>query len=118
MFIRFFPVLLGIDLPAEARELAIKKGIVKRRGASGTKAKALPIIRAYRVESKEGVNKTVEQRRAELGLQITPLRIRRDHKFLDPTPETILQKGDIISIIGRLKDHQEIQALIGQEVLD
>ena len=118
LFIRFFPVIIGIDLPAEARALAIKKGMVKRRGAVGNKAKILPIIRAYRVESEEGVNKTIEQHRAEFGLQITPLRIRREQKFLDPAPELILQKGDIVSVIGSLKDHQEIQKLIGQEVLD
>jgi putative transport protein len=118
LFIRFFPVLLKIDLPAEARALAEKKGIGKRRGGIGNKAKTLPIIRAYRVDSEITANKTITQRRAELGLQITPLRVRRGHEFLDPDPDMVLQKGDIISVIGSLKDHQDIQQRIGQEVLD
>ena len=118
LFIRFFPVLIGIDLPAEARELAIKKGIVKRRGGIRSKAETLPVIRAYRVDSEDAANKTIEQRKAELGLQATPLRVRRGREYLNPTPDLVLQKGDIISVISSLKEHQEIQKDIGQEVLD
>ncbi len=118
LFIRFFPVLLGIDLPAVARDLAIKKGMVKRKGGAGSKADTLPVIRAYRIDSEDAANKTTEQRRAELGLQVTPLRLRRGQKFFDPDPDFVLQKGDVISVIASLKDHQEIQNKIGLEVLD
>ena len=118
LFIRFFPVLLGIDLPAEARTLAIKKGIVKRKGGAGNKAETLPIIRAYRIESEEAANKSIEQRKLELGLQVTPLRVRRGDQFLDADNDLVLQIGDIVSLIASLKDHQKIQKDFGHEVLD
>jgi putative transport protein len=117
LFIRYFPALTKIDLPAEARKLASKRGL-GRRSSAGEKADSLPIIRAYRVTKGPSTDKTLAQRRSELGLKLTPLRVRRGSQFLDPDPNLMLREGDVISVIASLRDHQEIQETIGSEVLD
>ncbi len=116
LFIRYFPILLKIDLPAEARKIARQKGLGKK-STTGESAESLPIIRAYQVNASTNNDKTLAQRRSDLGLSITPLRIRRGQQFLEPDADLLLQQGDVISVIASLKDHQEMQK-IGPEILD
>ena len=91
---------------------------MKGKGGTGNQAKTLPIIRAYSIDSDEAANKTIELHKAELGLQVTPLRVRRGHEILEAKRDLSLKKGDVISLIATLKDHQKIQNEIGLEVLD
>jgi len=114
--IRFLPVLLKIDLSAEARRLARDRGIgVRRRAVAG--AHSLPVIRAYQVRE-EAEGKTFAQRRAEFGLMALPLKLRRGSTLIDPDLSTELRAGDAISMIGTVAFHQEVQKIIGEEVLD
>ena len=117
IFIRYLPVILRIDLPAEAKKVAEKKGLLRGKRRDRSEAERLPIIRAYAVND-EIVGKTVEQVMIEAGRNFSPLRIRRGSDFLDPDPALELKKGDIASIVASLGAHQRHQDRIGKEVLD
>ncbi len=116
IFIRYFPLLLRIDLPEEARKLAKERGFGKKHKlAEG--AERIPLIRAYRVpDSLAG--KTIEEVRAGRGKRSMPLRIRRKGIILDAGADAKLEKDDVISVIGSLRDHEEREEEIGEEVLD
>jgi putative transport protein len=117
VFIRYFPVILRIDLPAEARKVAEKKGLHRGRRRDKSEAERMPIIRAYQV-SDDHVGKTVEQVHMEKEKRFRPLRIRRGSELLEPEPGLELKKGDIASIVASLGSHQRAQEYIGKEVLD
>jgi len=115
LLIRYAPIVLRVDLPAEAASLARDRGMTpRRRGSDGSR---LPIIRAYHV-AEAGFGQTIEQRRIEFGKHGLPLRVRRGHELLEPEPSLELRQGDVISLIASLEYHEEIQGVLGQEVLD
>jgi putative transport protein len=117
VFIRYVPVILRIDLPAEARKVAEKKGLLRGKSRDRSEAERLPIIRAYLIDD-ELVGKTIEQVIVEKGRSFTPLRIRRGSDFLDPEHDLELKKGDAASIVASLAAHKRAQEYIGREVLD
>ena len=114
--VRFFPRIAGIDLPAEAAQLARERGLKRgrRRGIGGK----LPIVRAYRV-SERVVGKTVAQVQAEAGdVQGKVLRVKRGNKLLDGTPDLVFEKGDIASFIAALNVHERAREGNDSDVLD
>jgi len=114
LFIRLFPVALGIDLPAEARKLARERGFDDEGRDAGTEQ---PVIRAYAV-SPDIADTTVGDIGKRQDYRLVPQRIRRGDELLDPTPDLALQPGDIVSVIASLADHKLIQERLGAEVLD
>ena len=114
--VRFFPRIAGIDLPAEAAQLARERGLKRgrRRGIGGK----LPIVRAYRV-SERVVGKTVAQVQAEAGnIQGKVLRVKRGSKLLDGTPDLVFEEGDIASFIAALDVHESARKGDDYDVLD
>ncbi len=114
LFIRLFPVALGIDLPAEAKKLARERGFDDDAKDAGGEQ---PVIRAYAV-SPEIVDTTVGDVGKRQDYRLVLQRIRRGDDLLDPTSEIVLQAGDIVSVIASLADHKLIQERLGGEVLD
>jgi putative transport protein len=117
IFIRYLPVILRIDLPAEAKKVAEKKGLLRGKRQDSSEAERMPIIRAYSVND-EHVGKSIEQVLVERGRNFRPLRIRRGSELIEPEPHLELKKGDIVSLIASLGAHQRAQENIGKEVLD
>jgi putative transport protein len=117
VFIRYLPVILRIDLPAEAKKVAEKKGLLPGRRRDSSEAERMPIIRAYSVND-DHVGKSIEQVLVERGRNFRPLRIRRGSELIDPKPDLELKKGDIVSLVASLGAHQRAQEYIGREVLD
>lgn len=116
LFIRYLPLILKIDLPAEARKLAKERGL----GAKQTLAHAandIPLIRAYRVP-KEAVGKTIAEIRAKRGGSGVPLSIRRGREIVNLTEDEALQDGDVISVIGSLEQHDKNREVLGKEEFD
>ena len=114
--VRFFPRIAGIDLPAEAAQLARERGLKRgrRRGIGGK----LPIVRAYRV-SERVVGKTVAQVQAEAGnVQGKMLRVKRGNKLLDGAPDLVFEEGDIASFIAALNVHERAREGSDSDVLD
>ncbi len=119
LFIRYFPVFLGIDLPEQARLLAEERGYSDRKKKTGEPAAAFPLIRAYRISDSSVAGKTIGQilhERAQGRASI--LRVRRGDEILEADPRLELQSGDVISVIASLSAHAEAQSRVGQEVLD
>jgi putative transport protein len=115
-FVRYVPAFLHLDLPKEARALAIEQGFSKKQElAEG--AKHIPLIRAYRVPDKM-VGKSIEEMRVGSDKKAIPLRIRRGEKIIEAREETVLEKDDVMSVICSLLNHEKRGPEIGKEVLD
>jgi putative transport protein len=119
IFVRYFPVIFRIDLPAEARKLAEQRGALREFWQRRQRRRQLPLIRAYRVpEGGEIVGKRLEQVVVEREKRFTPLKVRRGTQILEPDPELVIEVGDVVSLVARLTDFEEIQDRVGSEVLD
>ena len=110
----FGPMLLRIDVAAEARKLEEKYGMTQKR--AGIASAWRPVeIRAYALEANTLlVGKTVAEAEAHAaGQRVFIQRIRRGDSLLDPKPDTLLQEGDVIAIEAR---REVLIALFGGEV--
>lgn len=118
LFIRFFPKWMGVDLVAEARKAAEARGLGGRRRVYRKGAEALPLIRAYRVEDKEFVGKSIADIRAARGTRVKLLKIRRGDKILEPDADLVVEKGDIVALVAPVSMHEQSRELAGPEVFD
>lgn len=116
VFIRYMPVILKIDLPAEARALANERGFTKKKKLSDDEGH-VPLIRAYGVPEAM-CGKTVEELRVTHGKLSTVLRMRRNGKIMSIDDATVLEKGDVVSVIGSLREHELRKGEVGNEILD
>ena len=118
VFIRYFPQLIRLDLPQSAKDLAKERGLTTGNGKKKRSMDKLPIIRAYQAKS-SAVGKTLAQLKQETQLSGKILQIRRGKKLLEPTPDFVVEEGDVASIIASLSDHQKLQTeRKNREVLD
>lgn len=116
VFIRYLPLLLKIDLPDEAKKLADERGFSAKKKLVDD-SNHVPLIRAYQMpEEMEG--KTIEELRVAAGKKSTPLKMRRNGKIQPIDDDTVMEKGDIVSVIGSLHEHELRKGEVGIEVLD
>lgn len=108
VFIRYFPQLIKIDLPQSARDLAKERGLNTGGGGKKGSMDKLTIIRAYQAKS-HAFGKTLAQLKQETQMAGKILQIRRGKKLLEPTPDFVIEEGDIASIIASLSDHKKLQ---------
>jgi putative transport protein len=117
LFIQYFPSMFGVDLREEARKLARERGIREEGdGAESANEITLPVVRAYRVSVDEFIGKSIKDLPRRRPYTIT--QIKRGDQMIDPTPDTIVEEGDIIAAVAELEDHMDAQELLGNEVLD
>jgi putative transport protein len=99
LIIRLLPVALGIDLSAEAAKL-------EREEAAGRRQPVFSpsdvVVRALRVEAEELTGRPLREIYEWLSMDITIQKIRREGETVEPTPETELQIGDLVSVVGIL----------------
>jgi putative transport protein len=101
LIIRLLPRILGIDLVEEAKKLESEEGKgAKRPQFSPTDI----VVHAFRVESDEIVGIPLEQLYETSPVQFTVQKLRRDGELIVPTPAMVLQKGDVVSVVGVLDD--------------
>jgi len=109
MIIRFVPGLFKMDLEKIAEELE-RKDRAKKKQPLFTRGDM--IVRAIRLESDVLTGMSLGEIYERTPLQLTIQKIIRDDEFIEPTLETELQIGDLLSIVGimdekareRLKD--------------
>jgi putative transport protein len=96
------PALLGIDLEAACKRYEEKHGGKRTSGGPGTAWHQFE-LRAYRIaEDGKVVGKSVQEAEALLpDARVFVQRIRRGHKLIDATTDTIIQAGDVLAIAGR-----------------
>ena len=110
------PKLLGINLRAEAEKVEAQYGVVR------TKVGVAPAwqpfeVRAYRLEASARVaGQTVAAaERLEPEARLFVQRIRRGQELMEPTPETVLQAGDIVAVSGR---REVLVGVLGEKAVE
>ncbi len=115
LIIRFLPRMLGLDLPSEAAKLE-----ASRRGGVEDRVYALNdvVVRAYRVTNEKLVGVRLDQVYATLPGRVSIERIRRGSELIPVMPETELELGDEICIVGFLDEFVARAGNIGPELSD
>jgi putative transport protein len=113
---KYLPKWWGIDAKTAANEYEEKFGVpnLDDVGLSGYRPAGL---RAYRLENKETVGKTIAQVRKNYP-QYRILNIVRGGEALGANPDLVMQMGDIIALGGKLEDLTANIGLLGPEVAD
>ena len=113
------PRLLRIDLRQASRALEAKLS-GRAEPAAGVRSAYEPWeTRAFRVEGPGWAGRTIAQiERAVPGARIFVERMRQGGKLLEPTPETAVQAGDAIALLGRRGVLLESLQGIGPEIED
>jgi putative transport protein len=97
LIIRLLPGALGIDLAAEAVKLE------REEAAAGPQPVFSPsdiMVRALRVEAEEITGKPLRELYDSAPIDFTVQKIRRQGELVEPTPDTELEIGDLVSIVG------------------
>jgi putative transport protein len=110
--------ILRVDLAGECAKLERSMGAIGE-GALATGYRPFA-IRAYRADG-DSLGKTVrvvEQRFLERGQRLLVPRVRHGETVVDATPDTVIQRGDVLAIAGRRPFVIAAQPEIGAEVDD
>ncbi|MCB1838863.1 MAG: hypothetical protein H6858_05880 [Rhodospirillales bacterium] len=102
LFIKYIPRIFKIDLVAEAHKIA-----PTRHSTRFINEHNLPMVRTYKIEPKSKfVGKTIHQIQETTQQYFTVLGIRRSGKIIDVDRETtLLEEGDIVSVIASVAQH-------------
>ena len=113
------PMLMGIKLREEgARMQAAIAGAAELEPGVVSGARSFD-VRAYRVTNPDLVDRTV----AELevlppDVRIFIVRVRRGGEIIEPTPDTVIRRDDVVAITARQEVHVQRGARVGPEVDD
>jgi putative transport protein len=112
------PRLLGVDLKAESQKLEaqMSAGPPEQRGSrSGYREWD---IRAYRLADVFANRRIADLEKSFVPERVFIERIRRDFKFVDATPDTVLHSGDVVVVVTRRRVLFSEGFAIGVEVED
>ncbi len=115
LIIRFLPKIMGIDFKVEAARLESEQ-----KGGVEDATKTLPDIalRAYRITESEFTG-TPLQEIYDRGPGLAALdKLRRDGEFVEITPETTVEIGDEVALVGFLENMVANSSRIGPELYD
>ncbi len=95
------PWILRIDIKAEALKLEAEMGM-ERRSAGVSSAWHMFELRAYRLDAQQPlIGRTVAQAEAAVAPERLFIeRVRRGQDIFAASPDTVLQAGDVIAVIG------------------
>jgi putative transport protein len=111
------PKLMGVDLRQEAERMRAAGGPEADQGLAS--AARVFDVRAYRLESAEGIGRTIAEVEAiPQVFRAYVLRVRRDGRVLQPAPDMVLAAGDIVAVGSRFEFHALHGRRIGPEVDD
>ena len=108
--IKLMPGVLGIDLAAEARQL---------EGTAETPDNAPPPrieVRVYRVDNPEFTRIPAAELKKRYWDGFSVVRVERDGKILEPSPDGHLELGDIVTILGKLDYFSDKIKALGEEI--
>ncbi|MFH1406673.1 MAG: aspartate-alanine antiporter [Candidatus Omnitrophota bacterium] len=120
VFIKMIPRLFKIDLKEEARKLEVQ---MSGGSAGGEKpelfswAKQLD-LRVYRLTNQSVVGKTIAELEALFPGRVAVDALKRADKLVDVTPDTVIQSGDMIAVIGRRTMFVKANEIVGPEIDD
>ena len=109
------PKLMGVDIKEEARKLQAKISGSGSGEAETPSAYQSLAVRAYRVTHPNLLNRSVAEMEARpRQTRVFISRIHREGKIVEPTPETVVCKDDVIAILAR----SELLTGRGEEIGD
>jgi putative transport protein len=113
---KYLPKWWGVDAKKAAKEYEEKFGVpnLDDVGLSGYRPAGL---RAYRLENKQTVGKSIAQLRQTYP-QYRILNVVRGGEALGASPDLVMQMGDVVALGGRLEDLTANMGLLGPEVAD
>src|SRR5262245_44751932 len=117
---RLGPKILGVDLAAECKALEKEMGVTAGEGEAATGYRMF-VARAYRVESGSVVGKTVSEIERDFrlkGHRIFVPRVRHGGKAADAKADMRIERGDCISLAGRIGWVIADSAAVGPEIDD
>jgi putative transport protein len=112
------PRLLGVDLKAESGKLEAQmsaKPIEQSSEGSGYREWDM---RAYRLADVFASRRIADLEKSFVPERVFVERIRRDSKFVDATPDTVLSAGDVVVMVARRRVLLSEGFAIGVEVED
>ncbi len=111
---KYLPKWWGVDARKAAKEYEAQFGVpnVDDTGLTGYRPFG---IRAYRLENKETIGKTLGQMRKS-NPEYRYLRIKRGDELLEATDDLQLRDGDIIALGGSLEHLTSKMGIVGPEV--
>ncbi|KCV30837.1 putative permease membrane region [Bordetella bronchiseptica SBL-F6116] len=113
---KYLPRIWGVDAKAAALEFEKAHGVPNVDDAGLTAFHPFD-LRAYRVENPESIGKTVQQFRTRFP-QYQVVNVERGDQLLGPSAETVLQRGDVVALGGRLEEMTANMGVLGPEVPD
>ncbi len=113
------PKLMGVNLKEEGKKLQAKIGGSEESEPGVLSAYQSFGVRAYQVTNEKLINKTVGELEAmPREFRVFISRIRHEGKIIDPEPNTVVHRNDIIAVITRTEILMEKGIEIGPEVND
>ncbi len=116
--VRLLPAVLHIDLEKESerytqehRLTSDDETVIRRSGWS-------PIVRAYKVSHEGVIGKSLSDIEFRQRTHCVISLIKRNDETFSPTPDTILQLGDRISVFGFPDHHVTVAELVGDEIVE
>src|SRR6266480_4089302 len=113
------PKLMGVNLKEEAIKLRAQIAASGGGEPETLSAYQALAVRAYQVANPNLINRNVGQLEARpKQSRVFISRIRRDGKIIEPDPNTVVHRGDIIAVLTRSELHTARGEEIGAEVDD
>ena len=112
------PRLMGVNLRAEARKLQSEIAGKEEYEPGVRSAFQSFAVRAYRVTNERLVNRTIAQLEAMPETRVFVSRVRQRGQILEPRPDIVIGKDDVIAVMARSETHMARGTVIGPEVDD
>ena len=113
------PKLMGIKLREEGARMQAETAGAAELGLGVVSGSRSFDIRAYRVTNPDLVNKTVAELEAlPQDTRIFIVRIRHRGEIIEPAPDTVIRRDDVVAVVARQEVHVERGTRVGAEVDD
>jgi len=112
------PRLLGVDLEAESQKLEAQMSVGPTEQPGSRSGYREWDLRAYRLADVFANRRIADLEASFVPERVFIERIRRDSKFVDATPDTVLHAGDVVVVVTRRRVLFSKGFAIGVEVED
>ena len=112
------PRLLGVDLKAESKKLEAKMSTKPTEQSGQRSGYREWDMRAYHLADIFVSRRITDLEKSFVSERVFVERIRRDSRFVDATPDTVLQAGDVVVMVARRRVLLSEGFAIGVEVED
>ena len=113
------PKLMRVNLKEEAQKLRAQLAASGAEESDRLSAYQVLAVRAYRVTNPDLLNRTVGELEARpRQTRVFISRMRREGKIIEPTPEIVVRKDDVVAILARSELLRDRGEEIGDEIDD